>query len=239
MSAKRILLLTSSARDLDPYIDACDKLALAPVIGAPMGVRLPPLLRESALELDFSTRDSVLKIVTETQDDPVAAIIPINEMPTPIAARAASMLGLAGPTPKAADACIDHDELHRVLADAGVAASTSQHSQVLAVLVNERKLRVCVSTVGSIKQAVTTPAEPVTEVLSTAFRALDVKHGPAHVEVAAERDSWAIVSISLAASHPFTEQVRFKIPLVDDDISWPEAVIRNALGLDLSRLHTR
>src|SRR5438270_2240753 len=100
MSRKRILLLTSSSRDVDNYIDACEKLSLEPMIGAPAGVRLPPLLREAALDLDFGTRDTVLKIVTETQDDPVAAIIPIDEAPTVIAARAASMLGLAGPRPK-------------------------------------------------------------------------------------------------------------------------------------------
>jgi hypothetical protein len=239
MSRKRILLLTSSSRDLDSYIDACEKLSLQPVAGAPAGVRLPPLVRDDSLELDFGTRDTVLKIVTETQDNPLAAIIAIDEAPTAIAARAASMLGLSGPTPKAADACLDHDELHRVLRDAGVAVSSSQHSQLLAVLVNDRKLRVCMSTVGSLKQAVNTPSVPVTEVLQDAFRALDVRHGPAHVEVAAERDAWSIVSMSLAAAHPFTEMVRFKIPLVDDDVSWPEAVIRNALGLDLSRLVSR
>lgn len=239
MSRKRILLLTSSSRDLDDYIDACEKLSLEPLVGAPAGVRLPPLLRDDALELDFGTRDTVLKIVTETQDNPIAAIISIDEAPTAIGARAASMLGLSGPTPKAADACLDHDELHRVLIAAGVAVSSSQHSQLLAVLVNDRKLRVCMSTVGSLKQAVNTPAMPVTEVLQDAFRALDVRHGPAHVEVAAERDTWSVVSISLAAAHPFTEMVRFKIPLVDDDVSWPEAVIRNALGLDLSRLVSR
>src|SRR4051812_45164060 len=101
MSRKRILLLTSSTRDLEPYVEACEKLGLIPIIGAPGGVRLSPLLRESALELDFSTRDTVLKVVTDTQDDPLAAIIAIDEAPTAIAARAASMLGLSGPTPKA------------------------------------------------------------------------------------------------------------------------------------------
>jgi hypothetical protein len=239
MPGKRILLLTSSARDLDPYVEACEKLALTPVIGAPPGTRLPPLLRDEALELDFSTRDSVLKIVTETQDDPVAAVIAIDEAPTAIAARAASMMGLPCHPPKAADACLDHDELHRILEAAGVAASASQHSQVLAVLVNDRKLRVCVSTVGSLKQAVATPSTPVTDVLASAFRALDLRHGPAHVEVVAQRDTWCIASMSLAAAHPFTELVRFTIPLVDDDVSWPEAVIRNALGLDISRLYTK
>jgi hypothetical protein len=239
MPAKRILLLTSSARDLDTYIAAAEKLSLVAVVGSPPTVRLPPLLRETALDLDFSTRDSVLKIVTETQDDPVAAIVSIDEAPTPIAARAASMMGLACHPPKAADACLEHDTLHRVLADAGVPVSSSQHSQVIAVLVNDRKLRVCVSTVGSLKQAMTTPATPVTEVLAAACRALDLRHGPAHFEVSADTDVWSIASISLAATHPFTELVRFKIPLVDDDISWPEAVIRNALGLDISRLHAR
>jgi hypothetical protein len=239
MPAKRILLLTSSARDLDNYVAAAEKLSLIPIIGSPRTARMPPLLRESALDLDFSTRDSVLKIVTDTQDDPVAAIIPIDEATTPIAMRAASMLGLACHPPKAADACLEHDTLHRLLADAGVPATSSQHSQVLAVLVNQRKLRVCVSTVGSLKQAMTTPATPVTEVLAAACRALDLRHGPAHFEVSADTDAWSIESISLAAAHPFTELVRFKIPLVDDDISWPEAVIRNALGLDISRLHSR
>jgi hypothetical protein len=236
---KRILLLTSSARDLDPYVDACEKLGLVPIVGAPRTVRLPPLLRESVLELDFTTRDSVLQIVTGTQHDPVAAVIALDEAPTPIAARAASMMGLASHPPKAADACLDHTDLQRILQAAGVPVSASQHSQVLAVLVNERKLRVCISTVASLKQAITTPSTPVTEVLQQAAHALDLRHGPAHVEVAAEADNWAISSISLAATHPFTELVRFKIPLVDDDISWPEAVIRNALGLDISRLHSR
>lgn len=237
MPGKRILLLTSSARDLDPYVDACEKLSLVPVIGSPAGTRLPPLLREDALELDFTTRDSVLKIVSETQDDPVAAVIAIDEAPTAIAARAASMMGLPCHPPKAADACLDHDELHRILATAGVAASSSQHSHVIAVLANERRLRICSTCIGSITQEAPTPPVPVTEVIQNAFRALDLRHGPAHVEVAPEHNAWAIASISLAAAHPFTEVVRFSIPLVDDDISWPEAVIRNALGLDISRLY--
>jgi hypothetical protein len=239
MPAKRILLLTSSARDLEPYIAACEKLSLVPVIGAPTGVRLPPLLREDALELDFTTRDSVLKIVSETESDPVAAIIAIDEAPTPIAARAASMMGLACHPPKTADACLDPDELRRALQSAGVPVSSSQESQVLAMLVSDRRLRVCLGCVGSLKQAIATPATPVTEVLQTASRALDLRHGPAHVEVVAEQDTWAVVSVSLAAAHPFTDALRFKIPLVDDDVSWPEAVIRNALGLDISRLHAR
>jgi Lon protease-like protein len=239
MSAKRILLLASSARDLDPYVAACEKLSLSAVAGVPTGARLPPLLRDSALDLDFTTRDSVLKIVTETQADPVAAIIAIDEEPTTIAARAASMMGLSCHPPKAADACLDQAELQRILRCEGVPVSTSQHSQVLAVLVSDRKLRVCLSCVSSLAQAVSTPPAPVTDTLVRAFRALGLQHGPAHVEVAPERDDWAIVGISLASAHPFTELVRFKIPLVDEDVSWPEAVIRNALGLDISRLHAR
>jgi hypothetical protein len=229
-SAKRILLLTTTSRDLDSFASATEKLSLAPVIGAPAGLRLPPLLRDEALELDFTTRDSVLRIVDAAQHDPFAAIIAIDEPPTTIAARAASMMGLACHPPKAADACADPSSLRGKLESAAIPyTADTAHAVSYSALITGGRLRKLVSAVHDAVPA-------AAYLFSRAVTALDLRHGPLHAGIAFA-PAPAITAISIAAAQDWTSSLKFAIPLVDDDVSWPEAVIRNALALDIGRLY--
>lgn len=230
VSAKRILLLTTTSRDLDAFALAAEKLSLAPVIGAPAGLRIPPLLRDEALELDFTTRDSVLRIVEAAQHDPFAAIIAIDEPPTTIAARAASMMGLPCHPPKAADACADPAQLRAKLESAATPYTTDPtHAHRYSALIADGRLRKLVS---PAHDEITAAAY----LFSRAITALDLRDGPMHASIAVA-PAPAISAISIAAAQEWTSTLKFTIPLVDDDVSWPEAVIRNALALDIRRLY--
>jgi hypothetical protein len=234
--AKRILLLTTTARDLDAFVAASEKLSLLPVIGAPAGLRLPPLLRDEAIDLDFTTRDSVLHIVESAQREAFAAIVAIDEQPATIAARAASMMGLACHPPKAADVCADREMLVTRLRENGVASASdiagTLHVSALMTNGSAQRFVLTADIGGSIGEDV---ARDATALFKRAAEILQLGSGVAHFDMA--RNPLTITNVSLAASRPWTGILRFKIPLVDEEVTWPEAVIRNALALDVRRLY--
>ncbi len=243
---KRILVLAATASKTSRLREAADKLALELVLGCAD--------ETGALRLNFATRDSALHIVEFVQQNPVAAIIPVGDETAPSAARAASIVGLPFHPPKAADACANKELLRRKLEAAGVVAPDSSPAGPAAVGTSSSadltiecvmaggKLRVLA--VGDGDRPTTFSAlasdiqKNVPELLRKIIAALGLKHGPVRVTASAQAGLLAAVDIGLCYSQTaLTDALRFRIPLVDQDISYEEVVIRNALDLDISRIH--
>ncbi len=228
--AKRILVLAPHASVTTRLREAADKLALETVLGCSDD--------SGALKIDFSVRDSALQIVDFVHQNPVAAIIPVGDETAPAAARGASMIGIPFHTPRAADACLDKKSLHPRLQAAGI-ATADLSATTLECIVSNGKLRVLASVLGSdVKPPEALPREDqkkIVEILKQMGATFGLKHGPVRVELS---NDIAVVDVSLSCqAPPATDGLRFKIPLVDQDLSYEEVIIRNALELDISRVH--
>lgn len=228
---KRILALAATARETDRLREAADKLALELVLGCSDD--------SGTLRLNFATRDSALHIVEFVQHNPVAAIIPAGDEMGPSAARAASMVGLPFHPPKAADACANKELLRRKFEAAGIPMSDDAATAVLECVMASGKLRVLAvgdgNKSGILSDMPLNAQGGVPDLLRKIIAILGLKHGPVRVELSSEL---AIASVSLCYSRTaLNESLRFRIPLVDDDISYEEVIIRNALDLNISRIH--
>lgn len=228
---KRILVLATTAREAERLRKAADKLALEVVLGCSDDT--------GALHLDFSTRDSALHIVEFVQQNPVAAIIPVGDATGPSAARASSMAGLPFHPPKAADSCENKDLLLKKLQAAGIPVSMDTTTGIECMMATG-KLRVLATSnaagkPGPFSSLPSDTQKKVPDLLRRIIAALRLKHGPVRVELSTEP---AVTKVSLCYERTaLTESLRFRIPLVDDDISYEEVLIRNALDLDITRIH--
>ena len=169
----------------------------------------------------------------------------------PVAARASSMLGLPFHTPRAADSCANKSLLlrklvaHKLRPDTPPGADTAlgetDGSLQLTCLMSDSRLRVLVAT-QAIKGRILLSTlsegtrQGVTAALATLIGALGLKHGPVHV-LLDTRESVSVVDVSLGSVVPYTSDLQFRIPLVDQDLSFEEVVVRNALGLDVGRIY--
>lgn len=219
MQPKRILILSSN-EPLVPWRNACDKLGFE-------------MITASALELDLSSRDAVLAIVSHSQHHPLAAIIPLNAQAATIAARASSMMGLEWHPPKAADVCADSALLRRKLENVAVPVADTGDIR-LAILVTHRKMRV----LGNSHPEIAT-AHAIAPVLNRTRDVVGLKHGPMQVTLAPADNGVAVAAICVAAHDDYAAQLRFAIPLVDERLTYEELVVRHALSLDVSRVYPR
>lgn len=237
--AKRILVLAPTAAEADNFRDPAAKLALDLLLGCADA--------SGTLRLDFNTRDSALHTVMFAQEHPLAAIIPIGDETAPVAARASSMLGLPFHPPKSADACRNKPALKTRIEALGLTCASPGDSEpaplTLVCLMHEGRLRVLAArTQGEVPRALssydTNFQRRAVEALKKIVRALGLKHGPVFVRLWAHRDPVVISDVSacyLPAGMP--ESFSFRIPLVDVHLSFEEVVIRNALGLDTTRVY--
>jgi hypothetical protein len=249
---KRVLILAPTAAQALRFVEPAGKLALELVLACADD--------SGSLRLDFDTRDSALQVVELASRSPIAAIVAIGDAAVPVAARAASMLGLCFHTPKAADACRNKSALRVRLEALGLNVAKPATANVQAAL-ETRNLKldasalslICLMTAGRLRVlAVSDSVQPprrltaldhgkqraVISLLQAIVRALGLKHGPVAVEMEAHAQRIAVADVSAAyipgdANHLLS----FRIPLVDEHISWEELLLRNALGLDTSRVY--
>lgn len=226
--AKRILVLAATAEQSARLRDAAEKLALEVILGCAD--------ETGTLQLNFATRDSALHIVEYVHENPVVAIIPIGDVAAPAAARAASMIGISYHSPKAADACSDKKRLHARLHAASIETGDVTAITLECVMANG-KLRLLASIRGNEVTALFSSEDQkkIVDILKNFVAKFGVKHGPVRLELSSE---FTVVDVSLACpTEPTTDILRFRIPLVDQDLSYEEVIIRNALELDISRVH--
>lgn len=233
--AKRILALAATSSDVDRFRDVAGKLALELLVACSDD--------SAALRLNFDSRDSALRIVEFAHQQPLAAVLALSDDAVPVAARACSMLGLPFHTPKAADACKDKALLIRTLAAHHLVAEPAADAPdllFLAAMMSESRLRVLAvsDTAGrvfALSDFQSALRERIVGVLRAMIPALGLKHGPVHVALAAA--TACVQDVSLACSGGRADNLHFRIPLVDQDMSFEEVVVRNALGLDMSRVY--
>ncbi len=253
--AKRVLILAPVPEMAEPFRAAAEKLALELLIGcAPEG---------GNLRLDFTTRDAALAVVGYAELEPFAAIVAVGDETAPVAARAASILRLPFHTPKCADICRDKCLLKRKLdssdipvADTiapeiskdpvqGVQLAAAVHSSSLEMtlecLMTRGQLRMLVVIEGSMAQPAgaldTELRKKISEVLRRLVPVIGLRHGPVRISFSHVGPKLLVSQVSCACvlcdSWP---KLHFAIPLVDDDVSYEELVLRNALDLDTARV---
>lgn len=237
--AKRILVLAHTAADANRFRSVAEKLALELMLACSHD--------SASMRLDFDSRDSALRIVEFAHQQPVAAVIPVHDAAAPVAARACSMLGLPSHTPKAADACKDKALLKRKLVAHELAPETGTGSpETLLVLrltciMSDSRLRVlamhdATALRSSLSEVPTDTRERIVRALRIIIGALGLKHGPVHVRLAAG-STVTVEDVSLGAATTDTAGLLFRIPLVEQAMTFEEVVVRNALSLDVGRIY--
>lgn len=241
----RLLILSTTHAAAVPYLDAARKLNVISVLGIEESTvsdlgnhpAFSPSTIEQVLRLQLDTRDSALQIAQFALQNPLIAILAADERAAPSAARAAGMIGLDGHAPKAADACLDKFRMLQKLGNAGLpvpllTGATIPVADVIGLL-DAGNMRVL--GVKNGLEDVTLPRTTL-ENLWRAARLLRLRQGPLYARVSLSKDN-QILDLSPAIPTPFLEALRFKIPLVEDDISLAEILVRHALKLELSRAH--
>jgi hypothetical protein len=224
---KRILVLAATASEAARLRAAADKLALELVLGCSD--------HTGTVSLNFHTRDSALHIVEYVHQNPIAAIIPVGDETAPSAARAASIVGLPFHSPKAADICaIPKPFAKRNVEDPGFTLECLMTSGKLRVLAVQQGLSTTPLVFTALPPGV---QKSIVEAFKNVAAKLALRHGPVRVHLVNVGGEISILKVSLCyADTPFTEALNFRIPLVDQQISYAELVIRNALDLDISRI---
>jgi len=78
----------------------------------------------------------------------------------------------------------------------------------------------------------------VIQTLGRAVQALGLHHGPLHAELRINREGvWVMEVAARPIGGLCSRALRFRIPLVDDNVSLEELLLRLALGLDVSRIY--
>src|SRR5512141_2527019 len=118
---KRVILLSSSlSYRAEPFREAAQKLGLRVTLGLDM----PEPLAEywsPTLPIDFKAPQPAAQALFEfAQNDPVAAIIPVDDGATVIAALASDLLDLSFNSPEAAYTARNKHAMRAALARAGV-----------------------------------------------------------------------------------------------------------------------
>jgi hypothetical protein len=229
---KRVLLLATNTAGHEAFAAAAGKLGLELISGTEDC--------EGGLTLDFNTRDSALRIVQYAMDRPLAAIVVGDERPLPVAARAASMLGLPFHPPKTGDALRDRKRLDVGLHAAGLElAEVGKTAIEVAGVMTESKLRVLgiFDQQRVIANLDAEARERLPDLLRSIIKSLSLTSGP--VYVAATANLSAVTNVSAVVPRDLASALRFRIPLVDEDISWQELLIRHALGMDISRAYRK
>jgi hypothetical protein len=237
---KRLLVLTPGAdQQNEAFLEAAAKLDLDIVFGSETPQGVPAKFRDSAIPLRFDDRDSVLGIVEYAMKQPLAAMVMVGDAPLSVASRASSMLGLPCHPPHAADAMSDPERLRA----AGIVPS-EQTDVTAEGSVDQGTLRVF-ALFDTRDDVLITPSRLGAEVqtalvnqLKSAVHSLGLRHGPVHARIALNGNEASISSLEARALRaPASRALRFRIPLVDSDISLEELIVRLMLGTDTSRIY--
>jgi biotin carboxylase len=124
-----LLLIPTTTYRAEPFLDAAERVGADVLIGSNYCHVLADHYQSTgALILRFDEpEETVRKILAATQGGPLAAIVPVDDQATEIAAEAAGMLGLRHNAPAAAHAARDKAALRKALAQSRVA---TPHHQV-------------------------------------------------------------------------------------------------------------
>jgi hypothetical protein len=260
----QVMLLSSTRDTLTPYIIAAKKLGVECVRGIEAGEEnrneaagksdaLPGPFAAHAdgadetegarlLPLRFAQRESALQIVQYAMEHPLAAVVAADEYCAPTCARASSMMGLPSNPPKAADLCLDKFALRQRLSNAGLRTPllgeppTGRDVTVAAVL-SGGKMRVLGAAEGG--QARANVSEAPLNTMWHAIRAVSLSHGPVSASLRLAGEQTWILDIVPAIPRQISELLRFKIPLVDEDVSLAEVILRHTLGLNIARIYRK
>jgi len=236
-----VLILAAGIEEAAPYVSAAEKLRVSSILGIEAETQRSWEKTECrpALCLHFAQRESALAIVQYSMEHPLAAIIATHERTAPACARASSMMGLKWHAPRGADLCLDKTALRRRLSAAGSAPSdpegdpAGQKVAVIAIL-DAGKLRVL--SVVPAPENLSAIGRPMLEAVLRATREAGLNHGPMVAQVRIIGGQTMISDLCPVIPANQAETLRFRIPLVDEDISLAEVVMRHALGLDISRI---
>lgn len=114
-----LLLTTATGYRADPFLEAAVRLGLEVIHGVDVGPQLPKRWNVP-LPLDFRDPDAaVAQIVAFAQEQPVRAVLAVDDHGSLIAARAAEALGLPHNAPEAARAARDKWLMRQMLAGGG------------------------------------------------------------------------------------------------------------------------
>jgi hypothetical protein len=75
------------------------------------------------------------------------------------------------------------------------------------------------------------------EAVLRAARVVGLNHGPVSAEVRVVDSEVWVLDLEAVIPKRLSERLRFRIPLVDEDVSLEEVVLRHALGLDIRRIY--
>lgn len=236
-----VLLLARRAEALAGYVRAAEKLGVDAVLGVDESAD-----EAAALRLRFGQRESALEIVQYAMHHPLAAIVPGDAQAAPSAMRAASMLGMRCHAPKGADACLDKFSLRQKLSNAGLRTPLLGEAPAgedvgVAAIIDSGKMRV----LGILQERGSAPSGRVGdppphlcfEAVVRAARVVGLNHGPVSAEVRAVGSEVWVLDLGAVIPRRLSERLRFRIPLVDEDVSLEEVVLRHALGLDIRRIY--
>jgi hypothetical protein len=239
----QLLLLSSTCAAAVPYVTAAEKLGVSWLLGTePDDVISNSTILQATMSLHFAQRDAVLDVVQYAMEHPLAAIVAIDERCAPCRARSASMIGMPGNPPKAADACLDKFALRQKLSNAGLRTPVLGDAPAgrdlhLAAILNGGRMRV----LGVVENGIAVSDAPrtVMEAVARAARTVELSVGPlwAHLRVAGE-EAW-ILDLAPAIPLDKLSVLQFRIPLVDEEVSLPEFILRHALGMDISRVYRK
>jgi hypothetical protein len=82
----------------------------------------------------------------------------------------------------------------------------------------------------------------VFDALRAIVRTVGLRHGPVYVELttaASRTQPLAVGDVGAVIPPRYAAALHFRIPLVDEDLSTEELLIRNALGMDISRVYRK
>ncbi|MFB3812569.1 MAG: hypothetical protein ACE14L_00535 [Terriglobales bacterium] len=230
----RLLLLGATAEVLEPYLRAAEKLAVATVCGVEAANA-----SGDALPLVFAQRDSALAIVQYALEHPLAGMVAADEQSAPSCARAASMIGLRAHPPKAADACLEKFALRQKLSNAGFRSpllgdAPAGRDIAVAALLDGGRMRV-LGTIEDREVAVDVRRRAL-ELGLRAARSVGLFHGPLWLKLRLAGEETWIIDIAAAIPVQAAAPLQFKIPLVDEEVSLAEVIVRHALGVDVTRV---
>jgi hypothetical protein len=264
----RVLILATRTAGAEPYLAAARKLRLSYVLATEQSgdeqkhaaIRAQTTGPDDgdekvseitpALQLRFAQRESALEIVQYAMEHPLAAIVATDDRTSPACARVASMLGLRWHPPRAADLCLDLLALQHRLSAAGfttplLGESPSGQDFAVAAILDGGKMRV----LGNLKCTPGRPQESPPESVEApkavhgtvlrAARETGLSHGPVSARVCLADEKIWILQLGAAISAECVDHLHFHIPLVDEDVSLAEVVVRHTVGMDISRIYAK
>jgi hypothetical protein len=233
-----LLILAGNAAAAEPYAAAATKLRTDFLLGLEKSsVETAPPTAAGVLSLQFAQREAALEILEFGLKTCLSAIVAADLRTAPCCARASSMLRLKWHSPRAADACQDQSALLARLGSAGLqvdfSALNREKSSGLAAMIQNGKMRVLGTIVNSGTARV---GRAWLERLLRTASEIGFSHGPLWASLCAGEGQETLRGLSPVIPIEYHSRLRFRIPLVEEDISLAEVMVREALGMDISRV---